>query len=245
MTEQSIEEEARAAAEKLYPPDHEVDDPFGETGVARSDPYGYDETARNGYAAGYIAGASREPAPADKCGRPAKGGPCVLPRGHNMGHLDVPSNHRAAPADEREALVHIISQAVGGWNPDTRAITNVADAILASEVWRNRHPQPIPPYAMLDVWMALYGTSHPEFDTFYEKHGYAETWARLMHVIRHPQVTDEMIEAAARAWAATSPSSTGGFESMSSHRQWLLMMRMRAVLEAALGEKHERHAAEL
>ena len=50
--------------------------------------------------------------------------------------------------------------------------------------------QAIPPYAMLDVWMALYGTSHPDFDEFYAEHGYAETWARLMHAIRHPQPTE-------------------------------------------------------
>ena len=37
---------ARAYAFEKWPPDHEVDDPYGETGVARSDEYGYDETAR-------------------------------------------------------------------------------------------------------------------------------------------------------------------------------------------------------
>lgn len=38
---------ARAYAFEQWPPDHEVDDPFGATGVARSDEYGYDETARS------------------------------------------------------------------------------------------------------------------------------------------------------------------------------------------------------
>lgn len=42
----------------------------------------------------------------------------------------------------------------------------------------------IPLYGMLDLWMALYGTSHPQFDEFYEKHGYAETWARLLAEVR-------------------------------------------------------------
>lgn len=42
----------------------------------------------------------------------------------------------------------------------------------------------IPLYAMLDVWTALYGTSHPEFDEFYDQHGYAETWAHLLSSIR-------------------------------------------------------------
>lgn len=32
---------------------------------------------------------------------------------------------------ERDKLAAVISQAVGGWNPATAAITNVADAILA------------------------------------------------------------------------------------------------------------------
>jgi hypothetical protein len=30
------------------------------------------------------------------CGAPAVGGPCVLPDGHNIGRLDIPSNHTAA-----------------------------------------------------------------------------------------------------------------------------------------------------
>lgn len=60
---------------------------------------------------------------------------------------------------------------------------------LASEALTNlieheysRHT--IPLYGMLDLWMALYGTSHPRFDEFYEKHGYAETWARLLDEVR-------------------------------------------------------------
>lgn len=39
-------------ADKRYPRDHEVDDPFGETGVARSDPYGYEEYANRAFVAG-------------------------------------------------------------------------------------------------------------------------------------------------------------------------------------------------
>jgi len=31
----------------------------------------------------------------EKCGAPAVGGPCVLNAGHNMGQLDIPTNHRA------------------------------------------------------------------------------------------------------------------------------------------------------
>jgi len=42
----------------------------------------------------------------------------------------------------------------------------------------------IPLYGMLDVWRAIHGTSHPEFDEFYAEHGYAETWARLLDSVR-------------------------------------------------------------
>jgi hypothetical protein len=46
--QEAIAEEAM----RRYPPDHEVDDPFGETGVARSDPYGYNEDARERFIEG-------------------------------------------------------------------------------------------------------------------------------------------------------------------------------------------------
>jgi len=34
--------------------------------------------------------------------------------------------------NDREELCKVISDAVGGWNPATRAITDVADAIIAA-----------------------------------------------------------------------------------------------------------------
>lgn len=34
---------------------------------------------------------------AEQCGAPAEGGPCVLPRGHNMGQADVLDNHHWEP----------------------------------------------------------------------------------------------------------------------------------------------------
>jgi hypothetical protein len=33
----------------------------------------------------------------EACGAPALGGPCKLPKGHNMGCADVPENHSAVP----------------------------------------------------------------------------------------------------------------------------------------------------
>lgn len=44
--------DAQEKANELYPPDHEVDDPNGATGVARSDPYGYDEIANRAFVQG-------------------------------------------------------------------------------------------------------------------------------------------------------------------------------------------------
>lgn len=41
-------------ARRRYPVDHTVDDPFGATGEARSDPYGYDEYAREAFLAGAL-----------------------------------------------------------------------------------------------------------------------------------------------------------------------------------------------
>ena len=37
---------------KRYPPNHPVEDPFGETGWAESDPYGYEEYAVRAFIAG-------------------------------------------------------------------------------------------------------------------------------------------------------------------------------------------------
>src|SRR5690606_22095980 len=50
----------------------------------------------------------------------------------------------------------------------------------------------------------LYGTLHPQFDEFYEKHGYAETWARLLAEVRSraaapAEPTEAQVEAAAKA----------------------------------------------
>jgi hypothetical protein len=39
-------------ANRRYPPDHEVDDPFGAYGVAHSDEYGYEAYANEAFIAG-------------------------------------------------------------------------------------------------------------------------------------------------------------------------------------------------
>jgi len=43
---------AQQAADELYPPNHPVDDPHGDTGEAQSDPYGYDELGNRAFMEG-------------------------------------------------------------------------------------------------------------------------------------------------------------------------------------------------
>lgn len=106
------------------------------------------------------------------------------------------------------------------------------------------HGGPIPMYGMLDLWMALHGAERSEeFEPFYAEHGYAETWARLLHAVRsakhpEPEITDEMVERAAHK--TFEPDGPGG------EYTWAEMVRedptradlwradARAVLEAAL-----------
>lgn len=77
-------------------------------------------------------------------------------------------------------------------------------ALAAEAFWRllavAKGHHRIPRYAMLDIWQALYGTSHPEFDEFYKEHGYAETWARLVGAVRD-RLTREREEARREAVA--------------------------------------------
>jgi hypothetical protein len=57
-------DEIIAEAQRRHPHNHTVDDPFGETGEAQSDPYGYEETARLAFIAGGAFALEGEPAPA-------------------------------------------------------------------------------------------------------------------------------------------------------------------------------------
>lgn len=52
------------------------------------------------------------------------------------------------------------------------------------DVEPGEHGGTIPLYGVLDLWSALHGTSHPEFEEFYEQHGYAEAWAGLLAMVR-------------------------------------------------------------
>ena len=52
--ETDFTDDIHTEARRRYPVDHTVDDPFGATGEARSDPYGYDEYAREAFLAGAL-----------------------------------------------------------------------------------------------------------------------------------------------------------------------------------------------
>lgn len=101
------------------------------------------------------------------------------------------------PTDDERALIEELRECArisahgshAGNSPLLRGadlVTRAADALARRTVQgkAGEHGGTLPLYGMLDVWMALYGTSHPEFDEFYAEHGYAETWARLLAAVR-------------------------------------------------------------
>ena len=107
---------------------------------------------------------------------------------------------RVSASKDRGSLIHVAARAAlvaaAGVAPPAPSeyayCPTHGDLLAANRSYRcgnaptgheySRHT--IPLYGMLDLWMALYGTSHPQFDEFYEKHGYAETWARLLAEVR-------------------------------------------------------------
>jgi hypothetical protein len=61
--------------------------------------------------------------------------------------------------------------------------------------------QTIPLYAMLDVWMALFGSDRSEeFEPWYEEGGYAEAWAEICGFVRVQHQTARDAEGLARAF---------------------------------------------
>jgi hypothetical protein len=50
---------------------------------------------------------------------------------------------------------------------------------------------------------------------------------------RQGPITDAVVDAARRSWAANAPTTTAGYDGMSPHRQELLTRRIRIALEAA------------
>lgn len=96
--------------------------------------------------------------------------------------------------EDREALARLVDPKA--WRepilPETyRAVSRdeslmKADAILAAGFHRTPAPAPAdspPVYLALDLWMAL-GMPSNGFDGYYERNGWADTWANLLDAIR-------------------------------------------------------------
>ena len=96
----------------------------------------------------------------------------VIPEGQFVTAEDAEPNP-VAKAYTPELGAHIAA-----FDPPT-----VLSLISALEA-KTAEAQRIPLYAMLDVFHAVTGTSHPGWDRFYEKHGYAESWARVLAMVR-------------------------------------------------------------
>lgn len=156
----TIEDEARAAAEKRYPITAEVE---MDTNYFRR------LGQRAGYITGYKDGASRptgETHDEDTLLKvyDALMGEAGLSQGRaedvvnamlNSGILFRENTAEPAPADERETIRQIVHRAfvsvglitaaeLAGYKQETydAILDRAADGLLASDVWRNRHPQP-------------------------------------------------------------------------------------------------------
>lgn len=69
---------------------------------------------------------------------------------------------------------------------DRECAGHLADAILAAGFRRDPAPAPdaVPPvYLALDLWMAL-GMHSSAFDGYYDRNGWADTWANLLDAVR-------------------------------------------------------------
>lgn len=59
----------------------------------------------------------------------------------------------------------------------------LADSLADEGYLRTPGEQEPPTYLALDLWVAL-GCDPAAFDAYYERHGWAETWAALLHAVR-------------------------------------------------------------
>lgn len=82
------------------------------------------------------------------CGARAVGGPCRLPRGHNMGQADIPANHEAAPPSW------------GFIDPDTGDFIGVTD-----EGMRERWSAPITESALAEALRSAYEGNLGDMDS--------------------------------------------------------------------------------
>lgn len=110
----------------------------------------------------------------------------------------------------REALIERFDalRNSGVCSPTTRGLLDDAQALI-DRLTAPPADWPIPRYAMLDIWMALYGSERSEeFEAFADEHGFAETWARLCAEVRGLTAppSEEEIEALRRIIARGSYS---------------------------------------
>lgn len=113
----------------------------------------------------------------------------------------TPTDDERARIEQSNNVASIVFDQIKKVWPDLHPVLDlrygIADALWAAGFRRSEVSKPgehdgsIPLYGMLDVWTALYGTSHPEFDTFYAEHGYAETWARILAAVRERREVPE------------------------------------------------------
>jgi hypothetical protein len=167
-------DEIIAEAQRRHPHNHTVDDPFGETGEAQSDPYGYEETARLAFIAGGAFALEGEPAPVEGDEREA------LARAIFIASDDFAFADRMAKA----------------WDaPGTHGRArwyNYADAILAAGFRRPSTPtEEDVERAARAIWRGYVGPNESGFDkpTFAHDREKALAVARAALSAVHPEVT--------------------------------------------------------
>lgn len=94
--------------------------------------------------------------------------------------------------DEREALDYAIRCAIPTdleYRPLWKLIRAIQDAVLAAGFRRTEVPEPSaarpgpPVYLAADLWDAL-GAPTADFDSYYARNGWADTWANLLGTVR-------------------------------------------------------------
>lgn len=99
------------------------------------------------------------PAAEKTCQSYAEGGqPCILPEGHNMGHPDLPENHRAADK-KRVRVVTLNSRSGDG----TARAKYTIEIVRERDTWTSQSNADLPQASdlppdireALEVWLAL------------------------------------------------------------------------------------------
>lgn len=97
-----------------------------------------------------------------------------------------------APTDDERVLSTVIEDAIERWGdeyPTPQVATYVSAAVRAAGFRRSEVPEPSaarpspPVYLAADLWQAL-GAPISEFDAYYERNGWADTWSNLLGAVR-------------------------------------------------------------